>query len=49
MVEKDKTSAVFRDRVNQLLDLIKTLDYVLGKIAKQERNAIIPRILKLLA
>jgi len=49
MVEKDKASALFRERVGQLLDLVKTLDYVLGKIAQQERNAIIPRILKLLA
>jgi DNA-binding transcriptional regulator GbsR (MarR family) len=49
MVGKDKTSAVFRERLTQLLELVKTLDYVLGKIAQQERNAIIPRILKLLA
>jgi DNA-binding transcriptional regulator GbsR (MarR family) len=44
----DKASVFFRDRVHELLDLVKTLDYVLGKIAQQERNAIIPRILKLL-
>jgi DNA-binding transcriptional regulator GbsR (MarR family) len=48
MVEKDKASALFRERVSQLLDLVKTLDFVLGKIAQQERNAIVPRILKLL-
>jgi DNA-binding transcriptional regulator GbsR (MarR family) len=44
----DKTSAYFRERVRDLLDLVKTLDYVLGKIAEQERNKIIPRILKVL-
>src|SRR5437867_355745 len=48
LVDRDKASALFRERVGQLLDLVKTLDYVLGKIAEQERNAIIPRILKLL-
>jgi DNA-binding transcriptional regulator GbsR (MarR family) len=49
LVEKDKSSAVFRERVTELLDLVKTLDFALGKIAQQERNAIIPRILKLLS
>src|SRR5262249_4125968 len=48
LVEKDKTSALFRGRVNQLLDLVKSLDYLFGKIAQQERNTVIPRILKLL-
>ena len=49
LVGKDKASAHFRERLDPLLDLVKTLDYVLGKIAQQERNAVIPRILKLLA
>jgi len=48
LAEKDKASALFRERVNELLDLVKTLDYVLGKIAEQERNTILPRIMKLL-
>src|SRR2546428_9837319 len=48
LAQKDKESALFRERVNELLDLVKTLDYVLGKIAEQERNTILPRILKLL-
>lgn len=48
LVEKDKASNQFRERVGQLLDLVKTLDFVLGKIAQHERSAIIPRILKLL-
>ncbi len=46
---KEKGSVLFRERLDQLLDLVKTLDYLLGKIAQQERNAVIPRILKLLA
>ena len=46
---KDKASARFRERLDPILDLVKTLDYVLGKIAQQERNAVIPRILKMLA
>lgn len=48
MVGQDKSSTFFRERVSDVLDLVKTLDYALGKIAEQERNAIIPRILKLL-
>jgi DNA-binding transcriptional regulator GbsR (MarR family) len=48
-VAKDKTAAPFRERLEQLLDLLKTLDYIFGKLALQERNAIIPRILKLLS
>ncbi|HUJ22954.1 MAG TPA: MarR family transcriptional regulator [Bryobacteraceae bacterium] len=47
LVGNEKGSALFRERVSQLLDLVKTLDYVLGKIAQQEKNTIIPRILKL--
>jgi DNA-binding transcriptional regulator GbsR (MarR family) len=49
VVEKDKSSAVFRERVSQLLDLLKMLDSLLGRIAQQERNTIIPKILKLLS
>jgi DNA-binding transcriptional regulator GbsR (MarR family) len=45
---KDKSAAVFRDRVEELLDLLKTLDYMLGRIAQQERSAVLPKILKLL-
>jgi DNA-binding transcriptional regulator GbsR (MarR family) len=45
----DKASAFFRERVRDLLDLVMTLDYVLDKIAQQERNKVIPRILKVLA
>jgi DNA-binding transcriptional regulator GbsR (MarR family) len=44
----DRSSLFFRERVHDLLDLVRTLDYVLGKIAQQEKNTIIPRILKLL-
>jgi DNA-binding transcriptional regulator GbsR (MarR family) len=45
---KDKAATHFRKRVGELLDLVKTLDYVLGKIAQQEGNAVLLRILKLL-
>jgi DNA-binding transcriptional regulator GbsR (MarR family) len=48
LAEKDKGATHFRERVGELLDLVKTLDYVLGKIAQQEKNAVVPRILKLL-
>ena len=48
LVGKEKSALYFRERLTQLLDLVKTMDYILGKIAQQERNAVIPRILKLL-
>jgi len=48
LTEKDKTATHFRNRVGELLDLVKTLDYVLAKIGQQERNVVLPRILKLL-
>lgn len=44
-----KDSTLFRDRLSQLLELVKTLDFALAKVAEQEKNAIIPRLLKLLA
>jgi DNA-binding transcriptional regulator GbsR (MarR family) len=46
---KEKSAAHFRERVGQLLELLKTMDYLLGKVAQQERSAVIPKILKLLA
>ena len=49
LVGGGRSSAFFRNRVQELLDLVRTLDYALGKIAQQDKNTIIPRILKLLA
>ena len=45
----DKSSAQFRERLTKLLDLIKTMDFVMGQLAAQESNAVLPRLLKLLA
>ena len=47
LTEEEKSTELFRERVGQLLDLIKSLDYLLGKVAQQERSAVIPKILKL--
>ncbi len=41
-------SAAFRRRTKELLELVKTLDFVLGKVAAQEKNAVMPRVLTLL-
>ena len=49
LVGNDRESAFFRARVGELLDLVKSLDFLFGKIAQQETNTIIPRILKLLS
>lgn len=46
---KAKESALFRQRLTDLLDLVKTLDLALGKIAQQEKSAVVPKLLKLLA
>jgi DNA-binding transcriptional regulator GbsR (MarR family) len=43
-----KDSAVFRRRTAELLELVRTLDFVLGKVAQQEKNAVMPRVLTLL-
>lgn len=43
-----KEAAAFRKRLAELLELIKTLDFVLGKLAQQEKNEAMPRILKLM-
>jgi hypothetical protein len=46
-VRTDKAAAHFRGRVHELLDPVRMLDHLLGRIARQEGNAIMPRILKL--
>lgn len=43
-----KESASFRKKLTELLELVRTLDFVLGKVAKQEKNAVMPKILTLL-
>ena len=43
-----KESAAFRKRTAELLELVRTLDFVLGKLAQQEKNAVMPRVLTLL-
>jgi DNA-binding transcriptional regulator GbsR (MarR family) len=41
---KDRSGAHFRQRVGDLLELVKTLDAVLGKLAQQEKSAVVPRV-----
>lgn len=48
MLEHGKKSTHLKNRLSELLDLLKTGERVLDHIAHQERNAIIPKILKLL-
>lgn len=43
-----KEGAAFRRRTAELLDLVRTLDFVLGKMAAQEKNAVMPKVLLLL-
>jgi DNA-binding transcriptional regulator GbsR (MarR family) len=43
-----KDAAAFRKRLTELLDLVRTLDFVLGQVARQEKNAVMPKVLTLL-
>jgi DNA-binding transcriptional regulator GbsR (MarR family) len=43
-----KDAAPFRHQTKELLELVRTLDFVLGKVAQQEKNAVMPRVLTLL-
>lgn len=49
LIERDKKATHFKDRLSELLDLLKTGSQMLDKVAQQEKNTIIPRILKLIA
>jgi DNA-binding transcriptional regulator GbsR (MarR family) len=40
---------LFKERLESLLDILRTIDLVLGQLSKQENNSVLPRILKLLA
>ena len=43
-----KESAAFRQQLESLLELLKTADVLLGKVARQEKNKILPVLIKLL-
>lgn len=43
-----KEGAAFRRKLADLLELVKMLDFALGKLAQQEKNEAMPRILKLM-
>lgn len=43
-----KDAAAFRRRLTDLLELVNMLDFVLGKVAAQEKNDVLPRVLKLM-
>jgi DNA-binding transcriptional regulator GbsR (MarR family) len=43
-----KDAAAFRHRLTDLLELVNMLDFVLGKMAAQEKNDVLPRVLKLM-
>jgi DNA-binding transcriptional regulator GbsR (MarR family) len=43
-----KEAVVYRRRLGELLELVKLLDFGLGKVAEQERSAVMPKILKVM-
>jgi DNA-binding transcriptional regulator GbsR (MarR family) len=44
----DKEGAAFRKKLNELLELVRLLDFVLGKVGNQEKAAVMPKLLSLL-
>lgn len=46
--DSGKEGAAFRKKLTELLELVRTLDFVLGKLAQQEKNAVMPKVLTLL-
>ncbi len=44
----DKEAVHFRKKLNELLELVRLLDFVLGKVGNQEKAAVLPKILTLL-
>jgi DNA-binding transcriptional regulator GbsR (MarR family) len=43
-----KEAAAFRKKLLDLLELVRLLDFVLGKLAQQEKNAVMPKVLMLM-
>jgi DNA-binding transcriptional regulator GbsR (MarR family) len=43
-----KEGAAFRKTLTDLLELVRLLDFVLGKLAQQEKNAVMPKVLTLM-
>jgi DNA-binding transcriptional regulator GbsR (MarR family) len=48
MTRGDKKAAHFKNRLTELLDLMRLGDSLLGNLSLQEKNKIIPKILRLL-
>lgn len=43
-----KEAAAFRRKLLDLLELVRMLDFVLGKVGQQEKNAVLPKVLTLM-
>ena len=48
MAGREKDTAVFRKQVEALLELTRTADLLLGKVAHQEKSRVLPLLIKLL-
>jgi hypothetical protein len=46
--EKEKSSVVFRKQIEALLEFVQMGDFLLGKVSQQERNKIMPLLVKLI-
>ncbi len=45
---RESGDPAFGKKMAELLELVKTLDFVLGKLAQQEKNAVMPKVLAIL-
>ena len=44
----ESTDPRFTKKMGELLELVRTLDFVLGKLAQQEKNAVMPKVAAIL-
>jgi DNA-binding transcriptional regulator GbsR (MarR family) len=45
---RDSGDARFKRRIGEILELVRTVDSVLGRLAQQERNVVMPKVLAVL-
>ena len=45
---RESSDARFSKKMTELLELIRTFDFVLGKFAQQEKNSVMPKVLAVL-
>ena len=44
--EAERAPAAFRERLESLLDILKAVDLLMGQLAQQQTNSVLPKLLK---